>query len=169
MKKTRRIAELSWPAIHFFAILSLAQVAFAEVSPTPASSPDAPRVQRTLAPDKAGKVASDRRAAQAKCWADLEALCPGIETRQDRIRCIRQHRQRLPASCRQSRQMRGTPLRTACAADMEKLCKDVPRGRKRFQCLLEHRPDVSPGCGEALDQRRGGPGPVRGPLGEAGG
>jgi hypothetical protein len=106
---------------------------------------------------------------QAKCWGELQALCPGIESRQDRIRCIRQNRQRLPQSCRQARQMRGPNIHKACAEDAEKLCKDVPRGRKRFECLLEHRPEVSEPCAQALDARRGGPGPVRGPLGGAGG
>jgi hypothetical protein len=161
------------------ATLLVARVAAAEPSPTPASSPAvaatlpsvpaAPASLPTVPPERAAKIAGERAAVQAKCWADLEALCPGIETRQDRIRCIRQNRQKLPQSCRQSRQMRGAPIRAACAADAEKLCKDVPRGRKRLQCLVEHRPEVSAACGQALDQRRGGPGPVRGPLGGAGG
>jgi len=92
-----------------------------------------------------------------------------MQNRQDRIRCIRKNRENLPPSCRNAQQARGAPIRSACGADAERLCGDLPRGRKRFLCLIEHRPEVSPACAQALDQRRGGPGPVRGPLGGAGG
>ena len=135
-----------------------------QAPPLATSAPRAPRPVVTLAPDQAAKVSAERVQTQAKCWAELETLCPGMENRQDRIRCIRKNRQNLPPSCRQAQQVRRAPIRAACAADGERLCKDIPRGRRRLKCLLEHRPEVSPACGQALDQRRGGPGPVRGPL-----
>jgi hypothetical protein len=136
-----------------------------QVPPAATALPRAPRPRVTLAPDQAAKVAAEQAEAAAKCWADLETLCPGIENRKDRIRCIRKHRENLPPSCRQAQQMRrAPPIRSVCMADGERLCKGMPRGRRRLKCLLEHRPEVSPECGQALDQRRGGPGPVRGPL-----
>ena len=160
---------MSWLRALSAAILLMAPAAFAEAPPTPTSSPLGPRARATLSSDQAAKISAERSAAQAKCWADLETLCPGMKNRQDRVRCIRTNRQNLPPSCQVAQQARGAPIRSACSADAERLCGDLPRGRKRFLCLIEHRPEVSPACAQALDQRRGGPGPVRGPLGGAGG
>lgn len=135
-------------------------VAVAQKPPVLSGEPVAP-----LSPSPAPAVdpVAEREAAQAKCWADLQVLCPNIENRQDRIRCIRQHRAKLPESCVAARRARGTPIREACAGDVKKLCADAPRGRAVLRCLLEKRPEVSEGCGAALDARPGGPGPVRNP------
>jgi hypothetical protein len=153
----------------WIAIPVIASSAFAQVPPPAATPPTVlpspaatlPSMKGTDASARAADIAAKREEAQAKCWADLEVLCPGIESRQDRVRCIRDNRAKLPASCRQARRSRGPSIRTACAADAEKLCKDVAAGRARFKCLVDHRPDVSEGCGVALDTRRKGAGPVR--------
>jgi hypothetical protein len=155
----------------WIAMVLIAATAFAQVPPPAATPPTVlpspvatlPSMKGAGAPNRAADIAAKRDEAQAKCWADLQALCPGIETRQDRVRCIRDNRAKLPASCQQARRSRGPAIRTTCAEDAEKLCKDVPAGRARFKCLVEHRPDVSEACGAALDARRKGPGPVRDP------
>jgi hypothetical protein len=155
----------------WIATLVIAGAAFAQVPP-PAETPPIvlpspvatlPSMKGADAPDSAADVAAQREAAQAKCWEDLQVLCPGIQTRQDRVRCIRDHRGKLPASCQNARRSRGPSIRMACADDAEKLCKGVAAGRARFKCLVEHRPEVSEGCGAVLDTRRKGPGPVRDP------
>jgi hypothetical protein len=155
--------------------LLIATAAFAQ-DPPPAATPPTvlpspiatlPSMKGAVTSDRAAGVVKKREEAQAKCWADLEALCPGIESRQDRVRCIRENRAKLPESCRSARRSRGPSVRSACTKDAEKLCKDVPPGRERFKCLVEHRPEVSEECGAVLDARRKGGGPVRAPAGGA--
>lgn len=152
----------------WIAIPVIAQAAFAQVPPPEATPPTLlpspvatlPVMKDAADSGRAASIAAKREEAQTKCWADLQVLCPGIETRQDRVRCIRDNRAKLPQSCRQGRRSRGPAIRTACATDAEKFCKDVAAGRERFKCLVAHRPEVSESCAAALDARKG-TGPLR--------
>jgi hypothetical protein len=148
------------------ALLWSLQAAAAEELPAPSPTPAEPAARATIGASRAADLAAQREAQQAKCWADLQALCPDIETRQERVRCIRQHRAKLPKSCLAARRSRGKPIREVCVEDVKKLCPEAPRGRAVLRCLLEKRPEVSQECGAALDARRGGPGPVRNPTRE---
>jgi len=83
------------------------------------------------------------------CGADIKSLCPDAKTRKDKMKCLKDNKDKVSDECKakmEKMHSKMTALKEACKADVAQFCADAKGPRAIHQCLKKNKDSLSVSC-----------------------